>query len=294
MKAVASLLIIWLAKNISANFQCESDKGPRLPQNGQIFYIEAWSDKWETRLWMYPASVTGLIKHGNLPKEELLDAANDWPKWKWHECSDGYVAFESRRKSWHNYYMSIRGDGVMEAWYSANPCSVDWTKFKIEPTPGGSGRRVGLMYKSHANGGYLAELYIPPMCEITVSSHQVCNCGNNNATYTVTHEYGISSTKAESSGLSSTITGEIESAIKLAASIPEADLLGGRLGVAISQSWMHESSKTWTQKSTSVISMIVPPKKELILEYKVAIYGRFNVVSNQQLKFDDSNDCDRC
>ena len=69
----------------------------KLPQNGQAFYME--TDKYTGR-WYY-STPDQWIQKAYHPKDELIDADDNWPMWIWHECgrADGYdlVCIESGR-----------------------------------------------------------------------------------------------------------------------------------------------------------------------------------------------------
>ena len=111
---------------------------------------------------------------------------------------------------------------------------------------------------------------------------------------------GISNTQTSGNSVSSKEIDEISFGIKAGATIGasataeagaifasasatasvEASLetsLGGRFSTEVDQSWLSESSSTWSRKTTKTISIEIPPNKCMGLYQKIAHYGPYAV-----------------
>ena len=97
----------------------------KLPQDGQAFYME--TGKYTGR-WHY-STPDQWIQKDYLPKDELIDADDNWPMWIWHDCGqvDGYdtVCIESGR--YPNYWAYISSGVSLAISYSSSKFGSDWT-----------------------------------------------------------------------------------------------------------------------------------------------------------------------
>ena len=289
MEKLVLSLALFASMDVAGATGCERDTGPALPGNGQIFYMEypVGSSR-----WMY-VTRDGWIRRYPFPRSELVEADDSWPKWRWHDCRNGYVALEPRREGWENYYMNIRPNGWTDAWRSVRPCSDRWTQFKVLPRSASNPREVRLQYRRRTKHGYTVQIYIPPICEKISTADRACNCGQNEATYTIAHSHGISRT--ESTEHSETVAGRVMSEIRLGIeAAAELGLSGSGQGeLSVSESWKHVFSSTWNRSSTRTLELTVAPGTCKVVESKTAVYGEYEVRSSNVNIIDDvpGKDC---
>ena len=53
--------------------------------------------------------------------------------------------------------------------------------------------------------------------------------------------------------------------------------VGGRFSTEVDQSWLSESSSTWSKKTTKTITIKIPPNKCMGLYQKIGHYGPYEV-----------------
>lgn len=153
--------------------------------------------------------------------------------------------------------------------------------------------------KSDLKKGYiiyeLYKFYIPPTCQtfVTVGSH--CNCGSTTNNWQFSIQKGISNSQKSSSTVSSKIRTEISTGIKIATKasagvegIASAETsvetsLGSKFSTELGQSWLSESSSTWSRKTTKTITIQIPPNKCMGLYQKIAHYGPYEVGSSKTI-----------
>jgi len=217
-----------------------------LPKDGQAFYLE--TDK-NTGRWHY-STPDQWIQKDYLPKDKLVDAPDNWPRWILHECgrSSGYdlVCIESGR---YDDYWAYNSGGSLAIAYSSSKRGSDWkwTHWYVKRKD-----KDGYVFicnyddspgdPDDCNSGIGAYMYIPPSC--AGWEKRTC-CSGSSCEYTYTQ--GIT----RSSGSSTTISfgGEISSSFELG--LTDALSVGGSrsLSASLTKTFSSGVSESETQET---------------------------------------------
>lgn len=172
-----------------------------LPKDGQAFYFETDQN---TGRWHY-STPDEWIQKDYLPKDKLIDAPANWPRWIFHRCGsrNGYdlVCIESGR---YEDYWAYNSGGNLAISYSSSPRGSDWkwTHWYVKQK-----HNDGYVFicnyddspddPANCNNGIGAYMFIPPSC--AGWERRTC-CSGSSCEYTYTQ--GITRTKSSSTTVS--------------------------------------------------------------------------------------------
>jgi len=223
----------------------EYSKG--LPQDGQAFYME--TDR-NTGRWHY-STPDQWIQKDYLPKDKLIDAPGNWPKWIFHSCGNrnGYdlVCIESGR--YEDYWAYTSGPSLAIS-YSSSPRGGDWTWTHWYLKGYYDDGYVFLCNyddspddPENCNFGIGTYIYIPQSCA-GWERRQCCSGSNCEFTY----EQGITRTRSSST----TISIGTELSTTFEAGLSEVLSIGGgrTLSASLTQTFSSSVLKSETEKTT--------------------------------------------
>lgn len=248
----------------------------KVPEEGQVFYIQSNSK------WRYVVNGDGIADEYSYPKSKLVESGKY--KYKWHDCHDGNIILELISNGPDYYYHVASGKNNYNAVKSLDACNDD----RIEKYKRSNLKKGWIIWNEY-------KFYIPPTCQtfVTVGSH--CNCGSTTNDWQFSIQKGISNSQKSSSTVSSTTRAEISTGIKIATKVSagiegiasaEASVetsLGAKFSTELGQSWLSESSSTWSRKTTKTITIQIPPNKCMGLYQKIAHYGPYEVGSSKTI-----------
>jgi len=239
-----------------------------LPENGQAFYME--TDK-NTGRWHY-STPDQWIQKDYLPKDKLIDAPDNWPRWIFHKCGsrNGYdlVCIESGR---YEDYWAYNSGGSLAISYSSSPRGSDWkwTHWYVI-----SKHNDGYIFlcnyddspndPDNCNSGIGPYIYIPPSC---AGWEQRTCCSGSSCEYTYTQ--GI--TKTEGSSTTVSFGGEYSSTFE--AGLTDVISVGGsqELTASLSHTISSSASETKTQQTK------IKVKQDHCLWVEFVTYGSYQL-----------------